>query len=43
MSENNEKRLIANQIMHDLYSSKDLGQLKILRDYANAAIEELEK
>jgi hypothetical protein len=43
MEDNNEKRLIANQIMHDLYSAGDKSQLEILRDYVNAAIEELEK
>ncbi len=37
--ENNELRLVAAQIIYDLWKSGDIGQLKLLRDQAEASIE----
>lgn len=42
-NENNEKRLIAAQIIFELYESKDISQLNLLKMQAERSIEEIEK
>lgn len=43
MNGNNEKRLIAAQIIYELFVSKDVGQLELLRMQAERSLEELQK
>jgi len=37
----NERRLIANQIMHDLWQYGSVSQLELLRQYAESAINDI--
>lgn len=43
MNSNNEKRLIAAQIIYELFISKDVEQLWLLEAQARRSIEEIKK
>lgn len=43
MNENNEKRCIAHQIIHDLFEAKEIGQIQLLYMAATLAYKGLDR